>query len=188
MNKLSLIIKNLLLALAASLMLGKLTSIAAFANNGEIEQDSLTSVLDNANKVLDYFHVGSIKAFNIVDLSKVPRFGEGYEGTSHIINYLITYAPIFFIILMSFSLGKLAYNNLKHKTTNILSFKKTKAAPFKKENDYFKKEVKASEKEIVKKEKIEVKAKIKIKKEEFNPIRPNPLLRYLLGKNYNKFA
>ena len=165
---------KLFLSLFGSFMLGKLTSLTIKTHKGEIEQDSLSGILNSANEVFDFLHISSIQAFNIID------FGKGYEGTSHLLNYLITYTPIFFITLMSISILRVFFSKLK--------VRKVKVDSVKKDNNYFKKQVEIAEKEIVKKEKVEVKAKIKREKEGFNPDRPNFLLRFALGKDYSKFA
>jgi len=165
---------KLFLSLFASFMLGKLTSLTVKTHKGEIEQDSLSGILNSANEVLDFLHISSIQAFDIIDL------GKGFEGTSHILNYLITYTPIFFVALMSLSFIKLIINKLR--------VKKVKVNSIKKDNNYFKNQVDQMEKDMKMSEKKEVKAKIKREKEIFNPDRPNFILRLVLGKDYAEFA
>lgn len=169
---------KLFLSLFASFMLGKLTSLTVKTHKGEIEKDSLSGVLNSANEVFDFLHITSIQAFDIIDL------GKGFEGSSHILNYLITYTPIFFVVLIGLGFIKLIINKLR--------VQKVKVDSVKKDNNYFKNQVdqmkKDMEKEIVEKEKSEVKAKIQREKEVFSPYRPNIILRFVLGKDYSEFA
>ncbi len=73
--------KLLLFSAFAALGLGKITD----------SKYALTGTLD---QVYTFLHLYSIKGFELID------FGVGFETTSHLFNILITYTPIFFIVLM----------------------------------------------------------------------------------------
>jgi len=162
---------KLFLSIFGSFMLGKITSLTVKTHKGSIQEDSLSGVLNSANEVLDFLHINSIQAYNLIDL------GKGFEGTSHILNYLITYTPVFFILLMSFGIIKVLVKKIRAKRVKIVSEKKS--------NDFFKNQNEKVIKEVKKEKKI--KAKKEKEKEGFNPDRPNFLLRLVLGKDYSEF-
>jgi len=165
---------KLFLSLFASFMLGKLTSLTVKTHKGEIEQDSLSGVLNSTNEVLDFLHISSIQAFDIIDL------GKGFEGSSHILNFIITYTPIFFVVLIGLGFIKLIINKLR--------VKKVKVDSVKKDNNYFKNQVDQMEKDMEMSEKKEIKIKAKREKEMFNSDRPNVILRFVLGKDYAEYG
>lgn len=94
--------RKLITATFLAFMLAKLTSLNIKTHKGEIQEDIFSDTLNSVNNVLEALHIDKIKSYNFIDL------GSGFEGSTHILNYLLTYIPIFFIILLLFgNFGKI---------------------------------------------------------------------------------
>jgi len=86
---------KIFIATLASFTLAKITSIDTNINKTAIDKDNLESTISAISSVFDTLYISSIKAFDLVNL------GVGFEGTSHILNFLITYIPFFLILLFA---------------------------------------------------------------------------------------
>lgn len=92
------ITKHFAISLFSAFILAKLTSVVAKTNKGEIEDDSLSFIM---NPVKDFYHtvyLDKIKPINFIGESS------GFDGSIHILNYLLTYTPAF--MLLFFLIGK----------------------------------------------------------------------------------
>lgn len=88
--------KILILSTFLSLMLGKLTSIYEKLFNIDINS-FFGSILYEIKLFLESIGIDKVSTFEIVNL------GQGFEGTSHLLNYLICYTPTFGFILFLFA-------------------------------------------------------------------------------------
>lgn len=77
-----------------ALMLAKLTDLNVKMHKEEIQEDMFSNTLNSVNVFFENFYIYKIKAYSFIDL------GSGFEGSTHILNYLLTYIPIFFILLV----------------------------------------------------------------------------------------
>jgi hypothetical protein len=96
-------------------MLSKANNVATKLD-GELQDDFLKNILQPAQHFFQFFGLDKVKALSIFDL------GYGFKGTEHTLNFLLTYTPIFFLILIFFN-----FNNLK----KIFGFIKEKITIYK---------------------------------------------------------
>lgn len=109
------------LSLFSAFMLSKANHISVKLESSPIEHDFLENILRPAQSFFQFFGIDKVKAFPIFN------FGYGFEGTSHTLNFLLTYTPIFFIIftfLFNFKNLALVINFVKEKL-HILKLKRS---------------------------------------------------------------
>lgn len=102
-------------------MLAKLTSLNLKFENGADEGDMLGVIITPVRELLESVGISNISAIDLINL------GSGFEGTSHIINYLITFTPIFFLIFALFLQPKILISIFSFIGKKIM----TLIAPFK---------------------------------------------------------
>lgn len=126
--------KSLYISVFSAFMLSKITSLASNFTGSEVKQDELSGFIEPITNFLNFFYIDKIKPIPFLDLNT------GFGGTAHIVNYLLTYVPIFFILLnFKYSVNKVEVfinNNEKLKVffSNIIE-------PIKETyNDLFKKD------------------------------------------------
>jgi hypothetical protein len=163
-------------------MLAKLTSLNTKFNKTEIENDSLSSILNSTNSIFDTLHINDIQAIEFTQM--FGGFGHGFSGTEHIINYLLTYIPVFYIIIVIVSTPTILitiFNKLKHRPTIKNEEGKKEAY-----NDFFMKQINNQESD--KEANTTNISKERQKRKEFNPNALNLFLRIALNKDYKHFA
>lgn len=90
--------KSFFTSLLLAFLLSKLTAVAQKFSTGISDKDLGSQYLKPFEGIFSTLHINDIKAFEVFNL------GTGFEGTSHTLNYLITYIPIFMIPFILFSI------------------------------------------------------------------------------------
>ena len=107
---------KLITATFLAFMLAKLTDLNVKMHKEEIQEDILSNTLNSVNDILETLYINKISSYNFIDL------GSGFEGSTHILNYLLTYIPIFFILLVLLEniriITKLLFSNKKKQSFN----------------------------------------------------------------------
>lgn len=85
--------KSFVIASFSAFMLAKITSLTTYMQGSEIQEDELSWLIEPVNNVLSFLFIDKIGAIPFFSLSS------GFSGTAHLLNYLLTYIPIFFILL-----------------------------------------------------------------------------------------
>ncbi len=109
------------LSLFSAFMLSKANHIATRLESGPIEHDFLENILKPAQHFFQFFGIDKVKALPIFNLPY------GFEGTTHTLNFLLTYTPLFFIIftfLFNFKNLVIVANFIKEKL-HILKLKRS---------------------------------------------------------------
>lgn len=161
-------------------MLAKATSLSDRTHKGDITNDPIAMILNPVNDFFNSIGLTHLHAYQFVDL------GMGFHGSTHIVNFLLTYIPVFFIILAIFS-------SIKFSTLfKFFVWKNTRDIKDG-TNNYFKNssENKKQEKPAKKASKLNIfKTKKQAKVKTFKPKKPSNmfLLRIVLGKDFHNFA
>jgi len=157
-------------------MLAKATNLSDRTHKGEITNDPIAMILNPVNDFFNAIGLTHLHAYQFVDL------GMGFHGSTHIVNFLLTYIPVFFIILVIFSSLKFSTLFKFFVWKNTRDIKDGTNNYFK--NSSKKKQVKKASKFNIFKTKKQAKAKTIKPKKQGNML----LLRLVLGKDFHSFA